>query len=87
MARQFAAARAFFELPVERKMEIMVDKYHRCGVVLLPTVADATTPHFVRGVCAPVSAVTLSLIAAARQLHPRQPRGHARLQGPALFSL
>jgi isopenicillin N synthase-like dioxygenase len=28
--RQFAAARAFFELPIERKMEIMVDKYHRC---------------------------------------------------------
>ena len=27
--RQFAAARAFFELPTERKMEIMVDKYHR----------------------------------------------------------
>ena len=32
VVRQFAAARAFFELPVERKMEIMVDKYHRCGI-------------------------------------------------------
>ena len=31
VARQFAAARSFFELPVERKLEIMVDKYHRCS--------------------------------------------------------
>jgi len=37
VTKQFGAARAFFELPTERKMEIMVDKYHRCSVVAFMT--------------------------------------------------
>ena len=35
VTKQFAAARTFFELPTDRKMEIMVDKYHRFGVMIL----------------------------------------------------
>ena len=42
VARQFAAARAFFALPVERKMEIMVDKYQRFDVL------NATTHSLLR---------------------------------------
>jgi len=42
VTKQFATAREFFELPTERKMEIMVDKYHRFGVmVLMDAMSDA----------------------------------------------
>lgn len=58
MTRQFAAAKAFFDLPVDRKMEIMVDKYHRCECIdaaMLKQPLDTTTPDAGHTVC-PVQA-------------------------------
>ena len=33
--RHFEQTRAFFALPMKRKMHIMIDSYHRCHVTML----------------------------------------------------
>jgi isopenicillin N synthase-like dioxygenase len=31
--RHFEQTRAFFALPMKRKMDVMIDSYHRCGAI------------------------------------------------------